>query len=374
MKLGLIDRYIDFLGEPWNARLSTIAANVWRGVPFVAITLLAGLQTISPSLLRGLGHRRRHALAAVPPRHAAAAHADHRGGDDLLGAVHLHRLPADLRAHARRAAERHAPDGHAVVPARHLRRRAGRRRGDRDRDGAVPAGGDHVQLLRPAAARLAARGRQTDERERQPTINPAGMDYLDRRRASAGHRLPAAGACSCSCCCSRSTGWRSPRSSRTTNCCRARAIRSGSSARRWRTSRSCCSRPRIRNGCGTRVLVSVVSTFISLAAAVLAAYAIERLRFSGRAPGGPGDLPGLPGAAVDPVHPAGGDRVPARPVRHAAGADPHLPDLPDPVLHLAADGLLPLDPVRAGGVRADRRRHALADPGARSSCRWPCRA
>ena len=49
-RLGLIDRYIDFLGEPWMARFSTIAANVWRGVPFVAISLLAGLQTISPSL------------------------------------------------------------------------------------------------------------------------------------------------------------------------------------------------------------------------------------------------------------------------------------------------------------------------------------
>jgi multiple sugar transport system permease protein len=49
-KMGLIDTYIDFLGEPWLARISTIAANVWRGVPFVAITLLAGLQTIPPSL------------------------------------------------------------------------------------------------------------------------------------------------------------------------------------------------------------------------------------------------------------------------------------------------------------------------------------
>jgi multiple sugar transport system permease protein len=48
-QLGLIDRYIDFLGDPWNARFSTIAANIWRGVPFVAICLLAGLQTISPS-------------------------------------------------------------------------------------------------------------------------------------------------------------------------------------------------------------------------------------------------------------------------------------------------------------------------------------
>jgi multiple sugar transport system permease protein len=50
MKMGLIERYIDFLGDPWNARLSVIAANIWRGVPFVAISLLAGLQTISPSL------------------------------------------------------------------------------------------------------------------------------------------------------------------------------------------------------------------------------------------------------------------------------------------------------------------------------------
>jgi len=49
-KLGLISSNINFLGEPWNARSSTIFANIWRGVPFVAITLLAGLQTVSPSL------------------------------------------------------------------------------------------------------------------------------------------------------------------------------------------------------------------------------------------------------------------------------------------------------------------------------------
>lgn len=49
VKLGWIDRYIDFLGDPWLARFSVIGANIWRGVPFVAICLLAGLQTISPS-------------------------------------------------------------------------------------------------------------------------------------------------------------------------------------------------------------------------------------------------------------------------------------------------------------------------------------
>src|SRR6267378_1095818 len=49
-KLGLISTNIDFLGDVWNARWSVIFANIWRGVPFVAITLLAGLQTVSPTL------------------------------------------------------------------------------------------------------------------------------------------------------------------------------------------------------------------------------------------------------------------------------------------------------------------------------------
>jgi multiple sugar transport system permease protein len=49
-KLGIISGNINFLGDPWNSRWSVIFANVWRGVPFIAITLLAGLQTVSPSL------------------------------------------------------------------------------------------------------------------------------------------------------------------------------------------------------------------------------------------------------------------------------------------------------------------------------------
>src|ERR1700682_252005 len=49
-KLHLISTNIDFLGDPWTARWSVIFANIWRGVPFIAITLLAGLQTVSPSL------------------------------------------------------------------------------------------------------------------------------------------------------------------------------------------------------------------------------------------------------------------------------------------------------------------------------------
>ncbi len=48
--LGLIERNINFLGDPDLARACVIFANIWRGIPFIAITLLAGLQTVSPSL------------------------------------------------------------------------------------------------------------------------------------------------------------------------------------------------------------------------------------------------------------------------------------------------------------------------------------
>jgi multiple sugar transport system permease protein len=43
-------QYINWLGDPTLAQGSVIFANIWRGIPFIAITLLAGLQTVSPSL------------------------------------------------------------------------------------------------------------------------------------------------------------------------------------------------------------------------------------------------------------------------------------------------------------------------------------
>jgi multiple sugar transport system permease protein len=49
-QMGLITENINFLGDVYWARTCVIFANIWRGVPFVAITLLAGLQTVSPSL------------------------------------------------------------------------------------------------------------------------------------------------------------------------------------------------------------------------------------------------------------------------------------------------------------------------------------
>ncbi|MBV9538988.1 MAG: sugar ABC transporter permease [Acidisphaera sp.] len=69
--LHLQKNYIDFLGTPWHARWSLIVANVWRGIPFVAISLLAGLQTISPSLyeaalLDGASPRQRFRFVTAP--------------------------------------------------------------------------------------------------------------------------------------------------------------------------------------------------------------------------------------------------------------------------------------------------------------------
>jgi multiple sugar transport system permease protein len=47
--ITIADR-INWLGVPWLAMTSVIIVNVWRGVPFFAISLLAGLQTINPEL------------------------------------------------------------------------------------------------------------------------------------------------------------------------------------------------------------------------------------------------------------------------------------------------------------------------------------
>jgi multiple sugar transport system permease protein len=49
-QLHIITGRINWLGDPDLAIISVMIVNVWRGVPFFAITLLAGLQTISPEL------------------------------------------------------------------------------------------------------------------------------------------------------------------------------------------------------------------------------------------------------------------------------------------------------------------------------------
>ena len=132
-RAGLIDTYIDFLGVPWNARCVGDRRQRLARHP-VRRHLPAGRAADDLAVaLRGGGARRRQRLAALPARHRADADADPGGGADLLGAVHLHRFPADLRHHPRRAAELDASDGDARLPARHTGRRPRPGRGDRRR-------------------------------------------------------------------------------------------------------------------------------------------------------------------------------------------------------------------------------------------------
>ncbi len=49
-KFGLIQARINWLGDADLAMTSIMVVNIWRGIPFFAISLLAGLQTISPEL------------------------------------------------------------------------------------------------------------------------------------------------------------------------------------------------------------------------------------------------------------------------------------------------------------------------------------
>jgi len=50
MRLGFISENINWLGEPHRAMLSLIIADVWKTTPFIALILLAGLQSISSDL------------------------------------------------------------------------------------------------------------------------------------------------------------------------------------------------------------------------------------------------------------------------------------------------------------------------------------
>jgi len=51
VRSGIADRGINWLGEGAWAMTSIIIANIWRGIPFFAISILAGLQTVDRELL-----------------------------------------------------------------------------------------------------------------------------------------------------------------------------------------------------------------------------------------------------------------------------------------------------------------------------------
>ncbi len=50
MRMGLIKVNIAFLSDPHYALVSAIIANVWYGIPFFAIMILAALQSVPREL------------------------------------------------------------------------------------------------------------------------------------------------------------------------------------------------------------------------------------------------------------------------------------------------------------------------------------
>ncbi len=137
-RLGVIHARINWLGDPNLALISVIIVNIWRGVPFYAITLLAGLQTISPELHEAAAidgarawQRFRHVTwpLLLPVTLVVTL---------VLGDPDLRRLSARLRPDRRRTGQRHPALRHLRLPDRHRHR-------------AVEPGGDDFARRLPGA-------------------------------------------------------------------------------------------------------------------------------------------------------------------------------------------------------------------------------
>jgi multiple sugar transport system permease protein len=68
---GMIDHNLNFLGSATNARAALCLANIWRGIPFFAVSILAGLQAVPDDLheaaaLDGASARQRFFAVTLP--------------------------------------------------------------------------------------------------------------------------------------------------------------------------------------------------------------------------------------------------------------------------------------------------------------------
>src|SRR5436190_1571948 len=90
-RMGLIHGYIDFLGNPWNARFSTIAANIGRGVRDRDGSISIGCNPVlvlRPST-QGLAAGRERQMT-TPTLAASPLRCPHRGSNSCLGAARRH--------------------------------------------------------------------------------------------------------------------------------------------------------------------------------------------------------------------------------------------------------------------------------------------
>src|SRR3981189_2003645 len=337
---------IDFLGSPWPARFSLIAANIWRGIPFVAISLLAGLQTISPALyeaamLDGATAWQRFRYITFPmmlpilaivmtfsiiftftdfqlvyaitrggpvnSTHLLATLAFQRGiaGGELGegAAIAVSMIPflvfATLFSYfglARRKWQQgESNDGHRCTIQRR-QRHAGydgvgfpRAAGDDDLSAAVLLRADPAVSVLLDGDHLVQAERGTAQTQGTQPVLDHLADHRPHPASVVQHRLS--------------------------------ALAEDHDVRRGRID--------------DPVIVRFHARGLRDRAAALPRQPLCR----------PRDLSGLSGAAVDPVHSPCHRRGAVRPVRQPAGADPGVPDLPGAVLPLALDRLFQLDPV-----------------------------
>ena len=71
--VGLIQHNVDWYGSPDFALATIVIADVWKTTPFMALLLLAGLQTIPDSLAEASDHRRSQRVATLLVRQTAVA-------------------------------------------------------------------------------------------------------------------------------------------------------------------------------------------------------------------------------------------------------------------------------------------------------------
>jgi len=345
--------------------VSIIIVNVWRGCRSTAISLWPGCRRSAPSCTRP-PRSRRAAVEAFWYSPGRCCCGDH-GRGCCLGHPDLRRFQLVLCADRRRpanATQLFATYAYQIGVAR------------------VVSEGAAISLAIFPVLFLVVIVQLLTSAAWRPTEMIEGAKW---RKGVLHHSAERSSSRSCSF-----YGWRSPRSGRNKEL--YRPLERAQLHAVWTTNPTLRAHllPARRDLFSTWMLntddfIALVSTAISLFCGLLAGYALSRLKFRRRLARTiifitylvPQTLLFHPARRHHP-------QFPAR--RHAVGADPDLPDLPDPVLHLADDGLLQGDPEgNSRSARARRRSRfkamiyiILPDPVPRASYRpasspSPCR-
>ena len=107
IRIGLIDQGISWLGDYNLALPSVIAVNVWKGVPFFTIVLLAGLKALDTELFDAAAVDGANALAALPQHYPARLALRHHRRLPAFADLDPQRLRPGLPADRRRSGRLH---------------------------------------------------------------------------------------------------------------------------------------------------------------------------------------------------------------------------------------------------------------------------